>query len=706
MAVAKKYQEELKDLCKQVKMTNVYFKPNYDRYHSFRNFVFNTSIDAQQAGILDAQGHPQLEFNITEAFISRLRGEFSKQQPSISVMADDGAPVDQETIDVVEGHLCHLVSEANKNGCEYKVYTDGLSGGFSVLKVWTEYAHPRSFNQVIKFDRVFDPTLCGFDPLARTPHKGDGRFCFELYPKSRSDFEKEYSHVDISNLSFTREMDGFSWSYQTQDEDILLLCDFYKKKKKKVKIVQLADDSVMTMDEYEEFLIEWDEAVARGEKIDVAPAIKGKPRWTIIDTICRYVFIESEVIEYTETNFRHLPLVFVDGNSIELRQGESGESRQMTRPYVYHAKGIQQLKNFAGQSLANELENMVQHKFMISKQSIPSENVYLEAYTDVQKANTLVYNEFLNDDPNIRLTAPREIQRVPIPPEVTNTFSIADQTTQMILGSFDAALGINDNQLSGVAIIEGATQSNSAAMPFVVGFLMGLSQVANILVDLFPKYYLTPRTIPVLGKDGSKQYVEINKNGGVKINYDENALQVKVEAGVNFALQKSRSLQQIIAMSSASKIFAEFINTKGLKVLVKNMEVHSSDELEELAEEFMKELEQMKKQPRPDDPMVLREKNAQMKLQLDAKQNEMENQISAAELSIEKLKADNERMKILSNMQNEQIHAAVAMDGHSAEKSRAAVDLAIKTLDMKHSHTMDIKKHEHEVHKSQKEKTV
>ncbi len=712
--VAAKYANEIDRLKKSVRNTYTYFEPNYKRFNEFRRFVFDTSLTDDDKMVLDALKKPKIEFNIGEAYISRLRGEFSKQQPSIVVTADDGAKVSSELIDIVQSHLRHILFDANKNGCEYNVYTDILSGGFSAVKIWTEYAHPMSFNQVIKFDRVYDPTLVGFDPLARHPSKSDGRFCFELFPKSREEFEEEYPNIDLSSIDFTRHVDGFNWSYSNNQEDILLICDFYEKKKKKKRIVKLVNGHVMTLDDYKEFLEYWN---ASGI-IEQAPAIVGKPRWTEIETICRYRFIENKVLEYVETNYPALPIVFVDGNSILIREGTNqGSFIQMTRPYVYHLKGLQQLKNFAGQTLANELENLVQHKFKVAKESLPDEQSYLDAYTNIQIANTLVYKAFKDNDPKQPVPPPMEIQRVPPPGEVINTFTLVDQMAQSILGSYDASLGINDNQLSGTAIVEGATQSNAAAMPYIVGFLQALTQIANIIVQLIPKYYVTPRTIPVVTEDGEREYKKINEQGTIFFNYDENALSVKVEAGVNFAIQKSRSLQQIIMMSQAMPIFGQFMNSKGLKVLIDNLEISGTEQLKELSEEFMKEMAEQQKmqqeqqqQQMQNNPLVLKAKNEQMRMELDAQQDQVENQMKAAELAIDKQQADTDFLKVLTEMHNAKAQQVATMAKAQAEETRAAVDLAIKHADMQHGHHMDHKSHElsvvelqHEIEQAKRE---
>jgi len=61
----------------------------------------------------------------------------------------EGVPVNQMVLDVVEGSIRHTLHDANKNSFSMRLYKDMLAGGFSVAKVWTDYASPMSFNQQI-----------------------------------------------------------------------------------------------------------------------------------------------------------------------------------------------------------------------------------------------------------------------------------------------------------------------------------------------------------------------------------------------------------------------------------------------------------------------------------------------------------------------------------------------------------------------------
>lgn len=683
MDVAKTHQDQLARIKENVRKSYDYFKPNYDRFNEFRRFVFESSLTNDDIALLTTIGKPQLEFNVLEAYVSRLMGEFSKQEPSIEVSADDQDRVDPVTIHVVEQNLRHFLFDSKNYHTKYEVYKDLISGGFSTFKIGTEYANPMSFNQVITFDRVYDPTLCGWDQTAKYSHKGDGRFCFELFPKEEEEFKEEFPDVDIKKISFNRAFGEFNWAYSAGNTKIIIVADYYEKKKKRVKIVQLADNRVITYDDYKKMIDEWAD-------ITQPPAIKGKPRFTEMETIVRYRLIDNQVLSYEETDFPYFPLVFVDGNSIMVKTNKNGNVHQLTRPYVYHAKGAQRLKNYAGVSLANEIENMVQHKFMVAKEALPKEEDWLEAYKDVQKANVIVFNALFEQDPDKPIPNPiREVQRVPAPPEVVQAFSSSDALIQNILGSYDASLGINNNQLSGIAIVEGATQSNAAAMPYVIGFLQGLQRVAQLYISLLPKYVKTPRTLPVMGIDGKKDYVKVNSPDGVPLFYDENVLNVKVEAGVAFQIQKNRALQQIIALQGQSKLFDQFMNEKGLPVLLDNMEIRGIDQLKSMVDEWLKELQKQKEmamqqqqQEMQNNPLVQRNMMQAAKLQQDQQKNQQKFMID-----MEKLRQA--EIKVLADALMAKESNATQLVKAETERFAKKVDLAIKGRDMHHRHMKD-----------------
>ena len=687
--VARRYQDNLARIKKVVRNTHDYFKDNYDRYNEFRKFVFESSLKNDEITLLMTMNRPQLEFNVLEAYISRLLGEFSKQEPDIEVNAYDEQKADPPTIKVVEQHLKHVFMDSDNEHLRYEVYKDLLSGGFSVVKVYTEYEHPMSMNQVIKFSKC-EPTLAGFDKISRFSHKGDGNFCFELFPKDKEEFFDEYPDTPINTLSFRRDFAGFNWSYQNDNSKIVVVCDYYEKKRKEETLVQVRDGKVMTQSEYRKMVDTWNDITA-------PPGTIGKPRKTLIDKIVRYRLIENQVLEYEETDFAFLPLVFIDGNSLMIKTPLNGNIRQVTRPYVYHAKGAQRLKNYAGISLANEIENTVQHKFMVAKEALPKEEQFLDAYKDVQKESVLVYNSVHESNPEMPINNPiREVQRVPAPPEIAQAFTGSDSLIQNVLGSYDASLGINNNQLSGLAIVEGASQSNATAMPYIVGCLQGFQRLAQIYVDLMPKYMLTPRTIPILDEEGRRHFVKINQEQGMPMDFDTNVLNVAVKAGASFQVQKSRTIMMVKEIMGMSPLFSQFMAEKGLNFILDNMDGKGIEELKALTGEWVQQYQQEKAQAQ----QAQQQNPAAMKAQIDMAKMQQQQQKTQMDFQIDMAKLHQDEQKVLADLHLGKESANVQLVKALTEKFAKQVDLELKHMDMKHRHMKESIETHHKVKQS------
>ena len=697
--IAKKHTSQLEKIKQNVEQAYIYFRPNYDRFHQFMRFVYKSTLTEDDIAVLATLGRPQIEFNMMEAYISRLRGEFSRMEPGFIIRAQDGyEDIDPKLLSILEAHFRSILVDSDNDGFSYDVYTDLLIGGFSVVEVYTDYISEMSMDQKICTQRTFDPTLCGFDPLARKSHKGDGRFCFQFFPKEAEEAVSEFGSDAIKGMKFARSFSGFNWSYRAARKDVVLICDYYQKDYKKEKITKLTNGRVVSVKNYEELMVLWDQA----GYIEQPPQPVGKMRETMIEHITRHRFSGAQLLDVQKTDFKMLPLIFFDGNSAVLRDNNDTSAEQMTRPYIYNVRDAQRLKNYAGQSLANELENTVEHKFIASVESIPED--YLEAYINVQKPGTLLYNAYFEGDPDRPLQPPREIVRTPIPPEISATFQMSDNLIQGILGSYDAALGIQNNELSGVAIMQGAMHSNAAAMPYTVGFMKGLNRVCQVILDLIPKYYVTPRSLPIVKPDGKRSYEVINKRGSPFMNYDAMSLDVKVEAGVNFAVQKQISLETIIQLMQTSEAFAAFINTKGLGILLDNIDIRGIEGLRQAAGEFMQEtqqkqaqMEQMAQQQAQQqlDPKAVMAMQAQAEMAKVAQKKEAvqaQTQVALTKIAtddaVKNKEADIEFLKVMSQIQGANVDAQLKQEKTDAEQSRTAVDMAIAVS----NHHLDIHK--------------
>jgi hypothetical protein len=205
--------------------------------------------------------------------------------------------------------------------------------------------------------------------------------------------------------------------------------------------------------------------------------------------------------------------------------------------------------------------------------------------------------------------------------------------------------------MSGKAIQMGSMQSNAASMPYMMGYIKGLNRLAAIVVDLIPKYYITPRSLPVREKNGSRDYVMINdKNNqeSVDMSYDPRSLQVKVEAGVNSAMQKNLALEQIIRLMSVSESFSAFINSEGLETLLDNVDIRGADQLKSSAIQFMQELKQ--KQAQAAEGQDPAEKVIAAEVHIETAKVQQKDKQLQADMLIDTEKLRQEQIKLESNM--------------------------------------------------------
>lgn len=691
MIIAKKYTDKLEKIISNINDSREYFKDNYKRYTEFRKFIFLTSLSQADKDLLETLQKPVLEFNMLEAYLSRILGEFYNQEPSFKSQPVDINQIDPQTMQVVEGICRNILNEANYySSFQYDIFKKQMSGGFAVAKVFTDYQHEESLDQIIYLESI-EPTLTGFDKKAKFSHKGDGDFCFEITPMYKEEAEN-YFNIKLDDVKFQRTnnkdadaLGGFSWSYKnSKNEGIIMVGTYYEKVKKKAKLVQLTNGQVMLLDDYERKISQWNDE----GYMEQPASIKGKPRDTTITNIDRYYVIENQVLDRDETDYKYLPLVFFDGASAMI-QDNSNAITQVTRPYFYHAKDNQRLQNFAGQNLANELENMTQAKLMASLESVPDQ--YLDAYKDPQKANVIPYYDYNPKIPTQKLTPPQIVQRQPIPPQIAQAFEMAKGNNQAILGSYDASLGINDNQLSGKAIENGAMMSNAAVQPYITAHMQGLNQIAKICVDLIPKYYTTPRTVPIVLADGKRDFMEINTQNSPQMNFKEHALQIRIEAGPSFAVQKKMSLQQIIATAQAMPIFNEFFSNMpgALKILIDNFEIRNVEQLQQLAEDYVKMRQQQMQQAmqmqqqQQQKPQIDPNQVKMMDIQRKAKKDEMDYQTDV-------IQAQNENLKIQLEANQSHAHNIAQMAKAEAEEFNDKTELALKVKDMHHKHNKEI----------------
>src|SRR4051812_24136253 len=305
---------KLNELKRKVQAWMDYFQENIQRFHLNKRFIFVSSVEGDRNN-LNALSKPAFDTNVLEAYMSRLRGEFGIQNPGINVESLVGDKVGTAIVELITNICRSIFYDSQMSNLDDVVYKDSMGGGFSVLTVGTDYRHDNTFDQKIVINAPFDVTRCGFDPMARECHKGDGDYCFEIIPMYESEFRKEYPKCepDFSNI-FGGKQQTMWWATKLPTgEKIVMVCDFYEKKYKMENMVLTDQNQTFSKKEFNDAvrLIE-----LQDNQIAVLPKIKKEARRKVLDKIVRYRFMGSEILVTEDTDFPNLPLVFFDGDSV------------------------------------------------------------------------------------------------------------------------------------------------------------------------------------------------------------------------------------------------------------------------------------------------------------------------------------------------------------------------------------------------------
>jgi len=608
--VRKVDQEELSSIRQNIECSYDYFKSNIDSFWYSQKFIFDSTLSESDLNTCEALEKPPLTFNVIESYISRLCGEFAKTRPSFKVEANSNAVLPL-TIKAVEEIIKNITLSDFE--MQTKTYRDLLSGGFSAWKLRVDYRSNLDFHQKIVFEKV-DPTLVGFDPLAKCKHKGDGSYVFEYRFIDENTFKETYKDVDIDDLknsSFGKQAEnGFKW--YSSEKKMISIVEYYKKEKVIFKLYLMSNGESYKADDLTKKQEEW-------AALPVKPTLVSE-RESYETEIVKYTLTYNKIIKVEKLPyFSDLPIIFIDGNSVYLR------GNQKTRSYLKNVFDAQRLKNFVGIEFASSISKKTSALFLSPIGAIPEND---QNWKNVQKADILEYNP--NDTiTGTPLAPPIQIPPQPVNPQYLEAFQLCDKNIEAALGAYEAELGISNKEISGEAILMGATQSSASSMPYMIGYISSLEWVCNILKDIIPSVYSLPQLIKIPNQGGGFSFLNVDSD---TFNYDKSMLGVTVSPGANLDIQKSRSVKVILALMSQSQTFSDIINSKGLPVLLDNIDIRGIQELKNMTIEYLQTESQ---QSRVSSKMPTPEQQAIM---LENKKIELSHQQDMAKLALEEQK--------------------------------------------------------------------
>lgn len=667
-----------------------YFNENIVRGKDDLNFVLRDQWTAVERSEFTRLFKPAMTRNKLYDNTKKIVGEQRKNKPDLIVRSLTGKAT-QEQINL-RADLVRSISYRSQNDLIYQTaFKSALMMSYGAFQICLDYESPRSFKRVIRYDIIPDPTMCGWDPTATKPHKGDGNYCYRRYIFTRDEFFATYPYV-IDPVSF---VDPYMLlDYQWLTRDTICIADSFKKEWFPLIIFKLSNGDSVTDKEWEER-----KKTFEGNKEFVKDMVIGDivaremPR--IVDErqtqdykIMNYRMIKNMIIDFSEWPSRQLPIPFVDGDSYYI------EGRQYTKSFIHEARDSQKLLNFSMSEIAAEMKNRRREQWLATPDNIIG---YEQQWRnpEVQLGALMA-----KPDPKTGMM-PQKMPAWDISQGLFMTSQSASQDIKEILG-FSESEALQGRDISGKARRERKIEGSMAAYVYFDNLNQAIEQGGRIVNDLLP-YVLgdEERHMMISRKNGASESVIINQRKGDKITNDIGTgdFDVEIDTGPSFAVQKEIALemfsQTLQAFPQAFPLIADLwasqLDLQQMPTIKERFKSMVPPEI--LAKEEGKE--PPPKKPNPQDMMMAQEMQLKQQKMKVEEQGLMER---AEELRIRAEKHEIEKAEMMLKAQQLQEKMGIDKEKNVLSAAKMETDLSAKIagiLGDLHKHHNPIKEHEH-----------
>lgn len=650
---------------------NSYFNENIVRGKDDMNFCLRDQWTAVERSEFSRLFKPAMTFNKLYDSTKKVVGEQRKNKPDLIVRSLTGK-AKQDQIDL-RANLVRTIAYQSQNDLVYQTaFKSALMMGFGAFQVGIEYEHPRSFNQVIRYHGITDPTVCSWDPTATKPHKGDGNYCSRRYVLTRDEFFATYPYV-LNPISFNDPYMLLDFQWTTRDT--ITICDEYVKEWFPLLIYKLSNGEVVTSDQWKERekRFEDNKEFVRGSIVGEIisreiPKIVAE-RQTQDYQIMQYRMIRNMIIDFAEWPSRQLPIPFVDGDSYYI------EGRQYTKSFIHEARDAQKCVNYFNSEIAADIKNRRREQWIGTPDNIIG---YEQQWRNPELQMGIL---MAKPDPKTGMM-PTKQTAWDLSPALMNNAIRAGQDIKEILG-FSESDELQGRDISGKARRERKIEGSMAAYVFFDNLNQAIEQGGRITLDLLP-YVMgeDERHVVVTKKDGTSDSLVLNKKigeGKIENAFDQGNYDIEIDTGPSFAVQKEIALeflqQTLQAFPQAFPLVAD--------LWAKNLDVQFMPQIAERFQTLVPPQILAKEQGKQLPPQPPSPQDQQMAMQQQMMQQEMQNRQSeiqerAAELRIRQDKHELEKAKLI--MDAKELASKMEMDKHQqhVDMTRADMDFSAK----------------------------
>lgn len=495
-------------------------------------FVAGEQWDERVRKARETENRPVLTFNHLPTYVAQVSNEARQNKPQVRFgPVDSGADLD--TAEVMEG-MARSIQRRSRADVAYETalyYAAACS--FGHFRLFTDYCQGEQYfdEQELRFGAILDPfSVYGAVIPAALGKKPNWTFVLESMP--RDEYEQQYGDTELVGIGFAA---GAKVAEGWIGEDVRIAEYWYVDSKPRVQRLAILPDGQRKKVFVDELPKE------AGGTFELGSDGLPREREHRADTIYSCLTNGVEVLPGTKTKWvgRRIPVFTSLGGQMILR------GRVKLFSLVRGMRDPQQLLNAYKSGIAENigLANRVPYIG------------YTGQFKDPKWRNANVKNyPYLEADP---ITAAGQIAGLPQRQQfeaAVQALSVAaaqeKDDLKAIAGIYDASLGAQGNETSGIAIEQRQQQSGLTNFHFPDNLARAQSEAGEELGYAIPRVYDTKRQVRIIGEDEEERIVTVNapyqgEDGQVHAHIlDAGTYDVSVEIGPATSTKRREAAEQ------------------------------------------------------------------------------------------------------------------------------------------------------------------
>jgi hypothetical protein len=421
---------------------------------------------------------PCYEFPKLNSHVRQVVNEMRQTRPQGKVRGAEEN--DRGLAEIMQGICRNIESVSNAEQAYDIAFETAVQGGFGVWRICTDYANEDDFDLDIRIKPVRNPFSVRFDPAAMDIDRRDGRFAFVDDFMSEDEAEREYPEADWG--AFFDDAQCVDW----REAGKVQISEYWYKKPMRRELWALSSGAVVFADT----------AGLSEEELQAAGVTIARRRMINSHKVCMQLTNGHEFLdEPYEFPSKFIPLIPVWGNI----QNIDGEDywQGMVRP----SKDQQRLHNVHRTAMTEAVAKAPKAPFILKMKWIKG----LEHFWKKANSEDYPYLPVRDDADDI----PKRAEQAQVPAALIQLAGMDNDDMKATTGQYDASLGARSNETSGIAQRERKQSGAVATFNYIDNLMYAIRYTYEILVDMIPQVYDTPRVVRVLGEDGGEKWKQL-----------------------------------------------------------------------------------------------------------------------------------------------------------------------------------------------------